>query len=299
MRTLTKPPEINDIEKSINLASTIKSIISLNEPIGISNLRPQQKIWLSELTNYHYEMLQDNKLNHNKRINFSRFKTQLEWVYDNPSIKRETKFIDDIRNAYINNGILCPYCGVSPCRTLDHYYNKALLPQFAFLPENLVPCCGDCNKDKGAKKSFSSWKRIINPYYDNYQKILTNEPLITVIFKENPYPSVDMSFIVTANNNLPLKIKKHINFHLKEIKIGKLHQEMISNSFWRNAKQLRNHKDMLDNGSLDAATYNRLNDIFISINNALDYDWEYIIRFSLYKFKANHWIYTSRLNKLI
>ncbi|MGN7508634.1 hypothetical protein [Aeromonas salmonicida] len=299
MRILTKPKEISNIEESINLASTIKSIISLNEPIGISNLRSQQRIWLRELINYNYEMLQDNRLNHNKRINFSKFKTQLEWIYNNPSQKRETNFIDDIRNAYINNGVLCPYCGVSPCRTLDHYYNKALLPQFAFLPENLVPCCGDCNKDKGAKKSFSSWKRIINPYYDNYQQTLPNEPLITIIFKENPFPFVDMSYIVTANNNLPLNIKKHINFHIKEIKIGKLHQEMISNSFWRNAKQLRDYKRLLDDGHINAAVYKQLNDKFISINNALNYDWEYIIRFSLHRIKTNHWIYSSNLHKLL
>ncbi|OAT28145.1 hypothetical protein M976_01984 [Buttiauxella ferragutiae ATCC 51602] len=298
MRPLTKPLEISKIENDVNLASAIDIMTSLNEPVGILDLSSKKTVWLHELIKYNYEMLQNKRLSHNNRINLSKFQTQLEWIYKNPSKKRKTNFIDDIRNAYVNNGILCPYCGVSPCRTLDHYYNKALLPQFAFLPENLIPCCGDCNKDKGAKKSFGAWRRIINPYYDDYQSLLQNEPLLIVIFKENPYPSVDMKFIVTANNNLPYIIKKHINFHLRTIKIEKLHQEMISNSFWRNAKQLRKYKELLDKGSITINTHRDLVDSFISINDNLTYDWEYIIRFSLYNFRTNNWIYQSNLIKL-
>ncbi|MCE9940710.1 MULTISPECIES: hypothetical protein [Serratia] len=298
MRTLTKPPELEIIERDIDLVLTIDEITSLDEPAGISELNNRKQEWLDEITNYHTEMSQNKRLTHNGRVNFSKFKAQLEWIYNNPSAKRKTDFIKKIRDSFVNNGILCPYCGVSPCRTLDHYYNKALLPQFSFLPENLIPCCGDCNKDKSVKKSFGKWKRIINPYYDDYDSLLPNEPPIVVVFKENPFLNVDMSFVVTANNKLSSIVKKHINFHLKNVKIGLLHQEMISNSFWRNAKQLKTYKTLYDTDLISAQVYDTLLNVFICKNNNINYDWEYIIRFSLSELKTNHWIYTSRLDKL-
>ncbi|EKN3888758.1 TPA: hypothetical protein U5E00_002589 [Yersinia enterocolitica] len=298
MRRLTKPIEIEEIENSIDLPRTINSILSQNHPIGVADLNKIKYYWLSELTNYHYEMEQNKHLQHNNRVDFSKFKAPLKWLYENPSLKRQTAFINKIRNAYVENGILCPYCGVSPCRTLDHYYNKALLPQFSFLPENLIPCCGDCNKDKGSKKAFSKWKRIINPYYDDYNYLIHQEPLILVIFKENPHHNIDMSYIVTPNNKLEKEIRSQINYHLKSIKIGVLHQEMICNSFWRNAKQLRTYNTMLLSGDISKKIHTNLVKSFIEINTSLNYDWEYIIRYSLVNIKHNDWIYKSPLEKL-
>ncbi|HFN9835606.1 TPA: hypothetical protein ACHH4S_003486 [Yersinia enterocolitica] len=298
MRRLTKPIEIEEIENSIDLPRTINSILSQNHPIGVAGLNKIKYYWLSELTNYHYEMEQNKHLQHNNRVDFSKFKAPLKWLYENPSLKRQTAFINKIRNAYVENGILCPYCGVSPCRTLDHYYNKALLPQFSFLPENLIPCCGDCNKDKGSKKAFSKWKRIINPYYDDYNYLIHQEPLILVIFKENPHHNIDMSYIVTPNNKLEKEIRSQINYHLKSIKIGVLHQEMICNSFWRNAKQLRTYNTMLLSGDISKKIHTNLVKSFIEINTSLNYDWEYIIRYSLVNIKHNDWIYKSPLEKL-
>ncbi|CQJ05295.1 hypothetical protein [Yersinia frederiksenii] len=298
MRRLTKPIEIEEIENSIDLPRTINSILSQNHPIGVADLNKIKYYWLSELTNYHYEMEQNKHLQHNNRVDFSKFKAPLKWLYENPSLKRQTAFINKIRNAYVENGILCPYCGVSPCRTLDHYYNKALLPQFSFLPENLIPCCGDCNKDKGSKKAFSKWKRIINPYYDDYNDLIHQEPLILVIFKENPHHNIDMSYIVTPNNKLEKEIRSQINYHLKSIKIGVLHQEMICNSFWRNAKQLRTYNTMLLSGDISKKIHTNLVKSFIEINTSLNYDWEYIIRYSLVNIKHNDWIYKSPLEKL-
>ncbi|ELI7921839.1 hypothetical protein RSE70_001067 [Yersinia enterocolitica] len=298
MRRLTKPIEIEEIENSIDLPRTINSILSQNHPIGVADLNKIKYYWLSELTNYHYEMEQNKHLQHNNRVDFSKFKAPLKWLYENPSLKRQTAFINKIRNAYVENGILCPYCGVSPCRTLDHYYNKALLPQFSFLPENLIPCCGDCNKDKGSKKAFSKWKRIINPYYDDYNDLIHQEPLILVIFKENPHHNIDMSYIVTPNNKLEKEIRSQINHHLKSIKIGVLHQEMICNSFWRNAKQLRTYNTMLLSGDISKKIHTNLVKSFIEINTSLNYDWEYIIRYSLVNIKHNDWIYKSPLEKL-
>jgi hypothetical protein len=59
----------------------------------------------------------------------------------------------------------CPYCGFGHVSTLDHFLPKARYPEFAVLPTNLVPCCGDCNHGKGAGV-LTADNLIPHPYYE-------------------------------------------------------------------------------------------------------------------------------------
>ncbi|ENQ7825744.1 hypothetical protein ACEQG2_004594, partial [Escherichia coli] len=186
MRILSKPDGIDDLLNNIDLSSSIDAFLALDEPVGIADLRNRKNDLMNEIMNYHIEMSQNGHLSHNARVNFSKYKSIFEWIYYNPSKLRKTDYINSIRKIYAQSGTLCPYCGVSPCRSLDHYYNQALLPQFSFLPKNFIPCCGDCNRDKGAKKAFSKWRRLVNPFYDDFSSLERNEPLIYIIFKERP-----------------------------------------------------------------------------------------------------------------
>lgn len=298
MRILSKPNGIDELMNNLDLRASLDSILALDKPIGITGLRNKKNELIHEMNTYHYEMSQNGFLSHNTRKNLSKYKTVLEWIYYNPSKLRKTGYIESIRQLYAKSGLLCPYCGVSPCRTLDHYYNKALLPQFSFLPENLIPCCGDCNRDKGSKKAFSKWRRFVNPFYDDFSSLERNEPLIYVVFKEGSTPGIEMEYIITANHNLDFFIRKQMNYHIKTVKIPLWHNEAISNSFWRNARDLIKHKKLLTDGLVNVATYNLILNNFTEKNPALNYDWEYIIRYSLVKLKINHWIYGSNLKRL-
>ncbi|EOZ1374963.1 HNH endonuclease [Enterobacter hormaechei] len=298
MRTLSKPKNIDSIKNGIDISSAVRTLLSFDEPEGISSLRKDEASLMAELIKYDYEMKQNGYLNHDSVRNFIKHKTALEWIYSRPSKKRKTAFIDAIRQAYADEGILCPYCGVSPCRTLDHYYSKALLPQFSFLPENLIPCCGDCNRDKGSKKAFSKWRRFYNPFYDDYSVFESDEPLLIIIFKENPHPNVDMNYIITANHNLPYLTRKHINYHINAANIARGHYESISNSFWRVAQDLINYRKLLNSRSISEQIYDSLLNMHIKRNDNLSYDWEFIIRYSLVKIQVNSWIYRSNSPKL-
>ncbi|GKW04985.1 hypothetical protein PEC301877_37980 [Pectobacterium carotovorum subsp. carotovorum] len=299
MRILSKPKEIDDLINGLDLKSSLDAILALDEPNGIVDLRNKKDELIIEMIKYHYEMTQNGFLSHDSRKNLTKYKALLEWIYLNPSKLRKTDYIDSIRKLYAKSGLLCPYCGVSPCRTLDHYYNKALLPQFSFLPENLIPCCGDCNRDKGSKKFFSKWRRFVNPFYDNFSSLERNEPLIYIVFKERPSQAVDMEYVITANHNLDFVIRKQINYHIRAVKIPIWHHEAISNSFWRNARDLINHRNLLLQGFVSERAYNMILNKLIEKNNNLNYDWEYIIRYSLIKIKFNNWIYNSTLNNLM
>lgn len=62
----------------------------------------------------------------------------------------------------------CPFCGgIGTPKNVDHFLPKAHFPQYAILPQNLVPACRDCNMEsKGHEFATSAEEQIIHPYFD-------------------------------------------------------------------------------------------------------------------------------------
>ncbi|AZC17939.1 HNH endonuclease [Pseudomonas sp. CMR5c] len=62
----------------------------------------------------------------------------------------------------------CPFCGgIGRPKSLDHYLPKANYPQYAVLPQNLVPCCRDCNTEKSNALAVAEDDQAIHPYFDD------------------------------------------------------------------------------------------------------------------------------------
>jgi 5-methylcytosine-specific restriction endonuclease McrA len=69
----------------------------------------------------------------------------------------------------------CPYCDISEATTVDHYLPKDEFPQYSFFPPNLIPCCWECNHNKGENWSTKKRTRLfIHLYYDTipFKRIL-------------------------------------------------------------------------------------------------------------------------------
>jgi 5-methylcytosine-specific restriction endonuclease McrA len=61
----------------------------------------------------------------------------------------------------------CPFCaGIGHAETLDHFLPKANFPLYSVVPENLVPCCRDCNTGKSNAFATASDSQTIHPYTD-------------------------------------------------------------------------------------------------------------------------------------
>lgn len=87
--------------------------------------------------------------------------------------KAARKIYDKILNAAHEK---CPFCGgIGTPRNLDHFLPKAHFPQFATLPQNLVPSCRDCNMD-GKSQGFArvAEKQLIQPYID-HERFFVNQ----------------------------------------------------------------------------------------------------------------------------
>jgi len=91
------------------------------------------------------------------------FKDDMIWLYDNKFSKLKgpaRSYYDCIKLSARNNK--CPYCLHRDVTQVDHYLPKASQPVLAITPENLIPSCTDCNKDKLNEDT----EIFAHPYFD-------------------------------------------------------------------------------------------------------------------------------------
>lgn len=70
-------------------------------------------------------------------------------------------------NLATTNQTKCPYCMINRPNTLDHYFDKNEYPEFSVYVPNLVPCCSECNSQKGTYLFDGQGKReYIHFYHD-------------------------------------------------------------------------------------------------------------------------------------
>lgn len=60
----------------------------------------------------------------------------------------------------------CPYCHITPARTVDHVLPKELYPWLSVVPLNLVPACGTCNNLWREYDELDWNLKKIHPYLD-------------------------------------------------------------------------------------------------------------------------------------
>ncbi|PDS68851.1 HNH endonuclease [Rhizobium phaseoli] len=61
----------------------------------------------------------------------------------------------------------CPFCGgIGQVHTVDHYLPKSSFPVYSVLPDNLIPCCRDCNTGKMASFATTQKDQTLHPYLD-------------------------------------------------------------------------------------------------------------------------------------
>lgn len=111
----------------------------------------------------------------------------------------------------------CPFCGHLPVSTLDHSLPKALYPALAVTPINLLPCCKDCNHNKGTAGPDAAETQFLHAYYDNFT---TDRWLYAQILPGSP-PGA--TFSVIAPDNWDAVTVARVSRHFSMLKLGKLY----------------------------------------------------------------------------
>jgi hypothetical protein len=124
----------------------------------------------------------------------------------------ELSFIEEIRNA--DDLIVCPMCGASHIRSVDHIFPQSLYAEFAIYSKNLVPACMACNtKRQNAFKGANPGERVLHPYFD----VRLDERLVRASFEEveGSYrrPIID----VVPNVGLADALCNAIQFHIDNV----------------------------------------------------------------------------------
>jgi len=84
-----------------------------------------------------------------------------------PSTKRLEALKNQIKETQNRRTLTrCPYCGITPPTTYDHYLPQERFPEFVVHPLNLVPCCSVCNQSKGVRW-LSGKKRLFVHFYSD------------------------------------------------------------------------------------------------------------------------------------
>lgn len=99
--------------------------------------------------------------------------------YNSAKSIQSLQFIEQRRKHH--NFVCCPFCGGSGQFTLDHYLPKEKgYGHFSVLSDNLIPCCSFCQNIKETKIPKTNTNRIIHPYFDNINQLVTLAIITTI-----------------------------------------------------------------------------------------------------------------------
>lgn len=148
---------------------------------------------------------------------------------------QESEVKNYLKELKSRKGSICPYCGVSLCKQVDHFLPKDKYPEFSIFLPNLIVTCTDCNLDKKVQSidEDNKIRFILNPYYDDIYDI---DFIICKI--EKPYEAIGFELEISEEiNEYFINI---LNNHLNKIGIrDKIEKqwESIYNIFRENIKQ--------------------------------------------------------------
>lgn len=144
--------------------------------------------------------------------------------------KRVRKTIMD--NLPIGMQGKCPFCMISEPNTLEHYFPKALFPEYIIFTPNLVPCCSQCNTLKGEEILKDGYRTTLHYYFD---QIPTEKFIFASIAMDAGIPVVSFDIKTDGFGEIGLiilnqfKTLELINRYRKQCndELSNLHSEML------------------------------------------------------------------------
>lgn len=177
------------IDKPTFFVSTVLEdcIENLQDEVLKQELKDASNQFTAAETDFENKINSNNlfQIEQNKTISDSINSSVLKSIYTDRMVNKKNKgrvYYDAIFISAPNGK--CPFCSVRLVRALDHYLPKSKYPLLSIVPNNLVPSCNDCNKDKLVDSPTNSKEETLHPYYDNIEnanwlkaKIVTLNPI--------------------------------------------------------------------------------------------------------------------------
>lgn len=152
----------------------------------------------------------------------------MERLYDGPFTKnRGAAPIRELIKTSARNS-KCPYCGEGTVTELDHYLPKSGFAAITVHPSNLVPCCGDCNREKKAYKPSSTDPAVLHPYFDD--AFSTQWLAAKVCFSPDGLPNISYSIELSSPDaQLESRLNAHMDVFALKRRFGVWGAQALSN----------------------------------------------------------------------
>jgi hypothetical protein len=113
---------------------------------------------------------------------------------------------------------VCPYCYLDTSESLDHYVPKTPFPHFSANPQNLIPCCSECNSKKKdfwrANQRGKNVRLFLNAYIDD----VMNQNFLQVAFSY-PNNNIVPSFSI-SQNGMPQNLFDIVETHFAKLNLA-------------------------------------------------------------------------------
>lgn len=151
------------------------------------------------------------------------------------------KMIKNKIKLQLSENYKCPYCDLGDAtKTFDHFLPAESFPELSILSKNLVPCCYDCNNEKGTTSHINSGNQeFFHPYFGS---VPTHKYLHCKIQQKMISKKYEAYFYLNRPNNMPQRDFDMASSHFKNLKLDRLYQaESISliNTFLRDLLELQ------------------------------------------------------------
>lgn len=118
----------------------------------------------------------------------------------------------------------CPYCMLNRPNTLDHYFDKSDYPEYAVFVPNLIPCCSECNTNKGTDVFDDERRR---KYVHFYLDCIPEYQFLFVRFKAETEESVPkITTFLSFRDNEPAR--REIESHYQNLGLNYKYQVTIA-----------------------------------------------------------------------
>jgi len=141
-------------------------------------------------------------------------------VYTNRLVPKRGKgrpTYDRIMSAPVHGR--CPLCGIGTVNTLDHYLPKKNFPIYSVTPNNLVPACQWCQREKGEYFSETADGQLLHPYFDD----INNE--IWLAAKVVPGAEAVFRYFASPPDHWTQEAKARVVVHLDQLNLLRLYRD--------------------------------------------------------------------------
>lgn len=148
---------------------------------------------------------------------------------------REGRRLSEIRKELFKNVRLCPSCGISAPRTLDHHLPKEIYRPLAIFERNLVPMCGECNGYKSQNEGLVITERFYNPYFQELPNVRFLRARVNI-----EGGALDVEFDIDPEAQVTAEMIERLSFQFSRLRLDRRYVREVINYMSAHVTALEN-----------------------------------------------------------